>query len=150
MDTTHLPQPGGTEVLEVRPADGEHQVVTFTARTRRDPQAYCKTPCPGCPWRTDQVGSFPAEAFRHSARTAYDMSEHVFSCHAAGLDRPLTCAGFLLSTSADHNLSVRLSRIKRRGLEAIKAPAVPLFDNYRDMAVANGVDPDDPALHDCR
>lgn len=27
-----------------------------------------------CPWRVDATGEFPADAFRHSAETAYDMA----------------------------------------------------------------------------
>lgn len=33
------------------------------------------------------MGEFPAEAFRHSAPTAYDMAESGFSCHSAGTER---------------------------------------------------------------
>ncbi|MET0403169.1 MAG: DUF6283 family protein, partial [Cystobacter sp.] len=36
------------------------------------------TPCGGCPWRVDQTGSFPAEAFRISAHTAYDQAFESF------------------------------------------------------------------------
>ncbi|GAA0918506.1 hypothetical protein GCM10009560_15530 [Nonomuraea longicatena] len=105
-------------------------------------------PCARCPWRKDApVGAFPAEVYRHSARTSYDMSDQVFGCHAAGSRRPRTCAGFLLRGAA-HNLAIRL-RLSRVDFSAVHSP-VELYDNYRAMAVANGVSPDDPALAACR
>jgi hypothetical protein len=58
-------------------------------------------------WRVDANGEFPAEAFRHSASTAYDMAQHTFACHESGSKKPATSAGFLLR-GADHNLAVRL------------------------------------------
>lgn len=128
-----------------RAAGPDHQVLTVEGGKRGEDD-YCKTPCPKCPWRKDAVGEFPAEAFRHSAETAYDMSSRVFACHAAGAERPMACAGFLLSESADHNLSVRFSRIKRGGLEDVDAGGLELFTTYREMAEANGVDPHDPVL----
>ena len=78
------------------------------------------------------------------------MSTHLFACHMAGADQPLTCAGFLLSSSADHNLSVRLARIRRGGLEDIHPGEAQLFSSYRAMAEANGVPADDPVLEACR
>lgn len=105
-------------------------------------------PCARCPWRKHApVGAFPAEAFRFSARTSYDMSDKVFGCHAAGSRRPKTCAGFLLRGAA-HNLAIRL-RLSRVDFSAVHSP-VELYDNYRAMAIANGVSPDDPALAACR
>lgn len=67
------------EVIRTRPADDDHQVVTLSGC---DGRFYRRKPCPNCPWRLDQTtGRFPAEAFRHSAETAYDMSDHRFGCH---------------------------------------------------------------------
>lgn len=58
---------------------------------------YRATPCARCPWLKDSpVGAFPAEVFRHSARTAYDLSRHTFGCHASHPNTPQHCAGFLL------------------------------------------------------
>lgn len=91
-------------VLKVTPAGDEHQVVTLKSNSK----AYRREPCAGCPWRTDNTGEFPAEAFKASANTAYDMSTHRFSCHESGADKPATCAGFLLR-GADHNLATRLA-----------------------------------------
>lgn len=137
-----------TEIIRVRPADEQHQVVTLTGVTGEAGQ--CRSPCPRCPWRKDAVGQFPAEAFRHSAETARDMSTHTFACHAAGAEHPLLCAGFLLSESADHNLAVRLRRIRQGKLEEVSSGGLDLFPTYRAMAEANGVAPDDPALQGTR
>lgn len=131
---------------QVRQAGPEHQVITITTRSK----TYRRRPCSDCPWRIDAVGEFPAEAFRHSARTAYDMSEHVFACHQSGVRRSAICAGFLLR-GAGHNLAVRL-RIMAGSINpgAVSDAGTALHASYRAMAVANGVDPDDPVLEECR
>ncbi len=135
-----------TRVVDVRPAGPDHQVVTVQGAK----STYRRKPCSDCPWRKDATGKFPAEAFRHSASTAYDMSERVFSCHQSGSDKPSICAGFLLR-GADHNLSVRLKRIKGDiDAEQISDDGRELYEDYRAMAEGNGVDPDDPALQPCR
>nr|WP_255674514.1 DUF6283 family protein [Deinococcus sp. 6GRE01] len=107
-------------------------------------------PCPRCPWRVDATGEFPAEAFRHSASTSYDMAESVFSCHEAGMEATRTCAGFLLR-GADHNLAVRLGTLSGRyDLTAVTDGGHELHASYRAMAIANGVSPSDPILAPCR
>lgn len=140
-----MPSSKRTIVLETRPAGDDHQVVSV----RSAKKSYRKRPCSDCPWRLDAVGEFPAEAFRHSARTAYDMSEHVFACHQSGTEKPAACAGFLLR-GADHNLTVRLRRISGNVKDDVSDGGVELHDSYVDMAVANGVDRDDPCLKPCR
>ncbi|NRB41637.1 MAG: hypothetical protein HRU20_24730 [Pseudomonadales bacterium] len=67
------------EVRQITPVDENHQVVTVEGVDRK----YMKRPCPDCPWRKDAVGVFPAQAFRVSAHTSYDMNEHSFGCHTA-------------------------------------------------------------------
>lgn len=130
-----------------RMAGPEHAVVEVTGgggATHRT------SPCGGCPWRVDQAGVFPAEAFRISAHTAYDQSFHTFACHESGSDKPATCAGFLLCNAKD-NIGVRLATAKGNIRWAdIHDGGVALYDSYRAMAVANGVDPSDPALERCR
>ena len=79
-----MPTAKRTIVLETRPAGEDHQVVSVQGAQK----SYRKQPCSDCPWRVDAVGEFPAEAFRHSARTAYDLSEHVFACHESGVEKP--------------------------------------------------------------
>lgn len=137
-------KPNKARVVEARPAGPDHQVVSVVGGTG----SYRKTPCGGCPWRVDQTGTFPAEAFVQSARTAYDMATHQFSCHESGAKKPATCAGFLLK-GADHNLGVRMRRLRGEMLD-VEDAGLALHDSYRDMAVANGVEPTHPALARCR
>lgn len=135
-------------ITKIRPAGPDHQVVTV--ETQRGERSYCKAPCPQCPWRKDATGVFPAEAFRHSADTARDMSSTTFACHAAGAEHSRICAGFLMSESADHNLAVRLMRMREGRLEEVSDGDAELFSTYREMAEANGVDPEDPTLRGTR
>ena len=128
----------------VAPAGPDHQVVSLMGGDR----SHCSKPCADCPWRVDATGEFPAEAFRHSARTSYDMSEHTFACHQAGAAAPRVCAGFLLR-GADHNLAVRLGHMQG-AYQHVSDGGHDLHESYRDMAIANGVDPDDPILKPCR
>ncbi len=115
------------------------------------PPSVQRSPCGGeepCPWRRDApAGQFPAEAFRLSAHTSYDQSEAVFGCHGADPQQPRMCAGFLLRGAGD-NLAVR-GWLARGGLSVPVLPDGP-EDSYREMALANGVDPDDPVLEPCR
>jgi len=123
-----------------------------TSVDREGKRLYRRKPCKTCPWRRDAaIGRFPAEAFRKSAETAYDLARESFACHEQGVENPATCAGFLLR-GADHNLSVRIAvRTGQLDLDAVSnADDVDLFGSYREMAVANGVDPDDPRLRPCR
>lgn len=135
------------KVTRRRPADENHEVITVVSNLAGQHQCVAK-PCRQCPWRKDAVGVFPAEAFRHSAPTSYDMADRTFGCHSSDHQNPKTCAGFLLSTGAGHNMRVRINRIKF-GKEQVSDSGLDLFKSYRDMAVANGVDPDDPVLEPC-
>ncbi len=139
-----------TKILDVKPAGDDHQVVTVTrSMENKTSHLYRRTPCAKCPWRVDAVGEFPAQAFIHSAPTAYDMSDRTFGCHESGTSKPATCAGFLLR-GADHNLRIRLAYIKGEIQDDLDDDGLELFESYREMAVANGVDPDDSVLADCR
>lgn len=134
--------------VRVRQAGPDHQVVTVQSpKIAQD--RYCKRPCPDCPWRIDAIGKWPAEAFLASAETAYDMSTHTFACHSAGATKPRLCAGFLLR-GADHNLTIRLDRIRNRLRDDVEDGGHALHASYADMAIANGVAADDPALEPCR
>lgn len=95
------------------------------------------------------VGKWPAEAFRASAETAYDMATHTFACHSAGAANPRLCAGFLLR-GADHNMRVRLDRMHDLVSDDVDDGGHVLHASYVAMAVANGVPSDDPALQACR
>lgn len=133
-------------ITNKRPAGKDHQVVTVVGGDG----GYCKSPCAECPWRKDQVGTFPASAFRHSANTAYDMASNTFACHMAGTDKPTICAGFLLQGSA-HNMAVRMMLIKGTiDPSQVSDGGHKLHPGYRAMAVANGVRRSDPVLRECR
>jgi hypothetical protein len=81
---------------------------------------YRRTPCPPCPWVVANTGNFPPEAFVISAPTAYDAA-----------DRMAQIRGRL-----------DVSQVREDGRE--------LHGSYREMAVANGVSADHPALAPCR
>ncbi len=132
-------------ITDARPADDNHRVITVEGGKG----TYRRQPCPICPWRVDATGQFPAEAFRLSANTAYDMSNHTFGCHEAGAKKTATCAGFLLHGAA-HNLAIRLRAIEGELFKDVHDGGHDLFLSYRDMAEANGVDPSDPSLDRCR
>lgn len=134
------------KITRTRAAGSDHQVVTLQGGKG---STYRREPCAKCPWRVDAVGEFPAEAFRHSAETAYDMASHTFACHDSGVRKPALCAGFLLR-GADHNLSVRLKRMRGDCFDDVHDGGHDLHANYRAMAVANGVAPGDPVLDACR
>lgn len=138
---------GDVEVLKVTQADENHQV--WSIRTGAGPMAHQRKPCRNCPWRRDAVGEFPAEAFKLSAKTAYDMAKETFCCHSAGPGKPSVCAGFLLR-GADDNFSVRMAYLSGRLTQDFHENGHELFDSYREMAIANGVDPEDPVLKLCR
>lgn len=105
-----------------------------------------KKPCRECPWRKDNPpGKFPPERFRALASTAYDLARTVFACHMSKEGGEVGCAGFILQAGG-HNLIVRLARVDRAEFSS----DVPLYENYVEMAVANGVDRDDPALKPVR
>ena len=133
---------GPARVTRRRLADADNAVLTVVG----GPSTFRREPCPGCPWRIDQTGRFPAEAFRLSAPSAYDGAFALFACHEAGPAKPVICAGFLLRNSRN-NILARL-----RGLSGGPdcATSVELYASYRAMAIANGVDPDDPILAPCR
>jgi hypothetical protein len=77
------------------------------------------------------------------------MAQTTFGCHESGSKKPATCAGFLLR-GADHNLSVRLGYSTGRYKNDITDGGHELHESYRDMAVANGVPENDPAIKLCR
>lgn len=108
-----------------------------------------KKPCAECPWRRDvKTGRFGPDRYRALANTAEDMSSRIFSCHKSAEDKPTACAGFILR-GARHNLSLRLA-YSRGDIGEVADGGYPLFDNFRQMAEANGVARTDPALRHCR
>lgn len=110
---------------------------------------HAKIPCAECPWRRDvPPGKFPPERFRALADCAYDMGRQVFACHMSKEGEEFACAGFLLQSAA-HNLSVRLALARGDFRQDVNSPYV-LYATYREMAAANGVKRNDPALKQCR
>jgi len=132
-------------ITRIRPAGERDQVVTLAGGSG----TYRRKPCGPCPWVEENAGDFPAEAFVHSAGTSYDLSTHRFACHESGVGNPATCAGFLLR-GAEHNIAVRMDRMTGRIQNDVQEDGRTLFDGYREMAIAHGVDPDDPVLKGCR
>lgn len=137
-------------ITRVRKANDEYAVTTIDT-SGPGPLAYQRRPCGGCPWRTDvPTGVFPAEAFRLSAHTAYDLADASFACHEMGAENSGLCAGFLLR-GADDNLDIRWARMKGEyDPTLVTDGGAPLYDSYRAMAEANGVPADDPILEPCR
>lgn len=133
------------QIICIRPADEDNQVVMVEGGDG----AYRRKPCSKCPWRVDANGEFPAEAFRHSAETAYNMSMKTFGCHESGTAKPATCGGFLLR-GAEHNLCVRLGYAFGTYKNDVSDDGLVLHASYREMAIANGVNPDDPVLTPCK
>ncbi|WP_410675502.1 DUF6283 family protein [Amycolatopsis sp. cmx-4-68] len=139
----NAPAARGAEVVAVREGADGWGVVTISSPGG----AYQVEPCLRCPWLLDSpVGAFPPEVFRLSAHTTYDQAKRRFGCHASKPDEPKTCAGFLLRGAA-HNLTVRMYG---PDITSDVSSDRPLYANYREMAIANGVAPDDPILAPCR
>lgn len=133
-------------VTRTVPVDESNQVVSVEGGRGQ----YRRQPCGGCPWRVDQTGSFPAEAFAVSAPTAYDGATRMFGCHESGTENPSHCAGFLLR-GAYHNMAWRMAVATGRiNPDEVTDGGHELHESYVDMAVANGLGPDDPALRRCR
>lgn len=131
------------QVTGTRRAGPDHAVLTTIGG-----DGYQHRPCAQCPWRSDlPTGEFPAEAFRISATTAYDGAMNMFACHMLGAASSLICAGFLLKNAAN-NIGARIAN-SRSDLSVVHSP-YPLYASYRAMAIANGVDPDDPVIAPCR
>lgn len=139
--------------IEIGPTvicSAEYGVTTVTSRGGKKHTARNK-PCQECPWRKDvPTGVFPPKAFQTSAHTAYDAALSTFACHMSGREKPATCAGFLVR-HGENNVAVRLQlHGERIDLDRVSDGGFPIYDSYRDMAVANGVDRDDPALQPVR
>jgi hypothetical protein len=152
MDTTPDEETHTVEILAMHEGDRGWGVLSLRSSGHDYREQPCTRPADGtptCPWaRRAPVGKFPKEVFRHSARTAYDLAETQFGCHTMSPETPTTCAGFLLS-GAQHNLGARMHELKH-GPRTVHDGGLELYRDYREMAIANGVDPDDPALAACR
>lgn len=133
------------KVTHVTPVDKDHQVLSIEGGS-----GFRRRVCAGCPWRVENDETFPPGAFVASAPTCYDAAMNTFACHESGAEKSQVCAGFLLQNSV-HNIGVRLAQSSGRiVIEEIELPDSELHNSYRDMAVANGVPEDHPALAECR
>jgi Family of unknown function (DUF6283) len=102
------------------------------------------------------VGKFPPEAFRLSARNGarfdpanVDEAFHMFGCHSSGTEKGATCAGYILRGS--DGIGWRIGVATGEFVPSMVSDGgVALFESYYEMAVANGVATDDPALDGCR
>ena len=137
-------------VTNRRLAGTDHAVITVEGGG----SIYRREPCPTCPWRLDAVGEFPAEAFLHSANTGADGqffsadAMHTFGCHQSGADKPATCAGYILG--GEDAIGWRLAASFGKFDPARVRSKVPLFGSYFEMATANGVPVDHPAMIACK
>lgn len=141
--------PPRAEVVDRRDLGGGHDVQTLRSEGRASLPVRSQ-PCEKCPWRKDRVGGFPHDSFRASADTAYPGSTRVFACHMAGSEKPQICAGSALSTGARCNDALRIAAERGEYDPAAVTTGVPLFESYRAMSIANGLDPDDAALEPCQ
>jgi len=145
--------------IDQRMAGEDHAVVTVEDAANR----YRRKPCSDCPWRIDATGEFPPEAFVLSANTATDGAAFsasvmqgtpiakpfaLFSCHQSGTERPAVCAGYILR--GDRAIGWRAAAGRRFDPMLVSDDGVDLYESYFEMAVANGVAADDPALDHCR
>ena len=137
-------------VHEMRECSEEFGVATVETRGGAS-ALHRRVPCAECPWRMDvPTGVFPPDAFRTSANTAYDGAIKTFGCHMSKKTAPHTCAGFL-HRHAENNIGVRLSlNGERIDLDTVSDGGLPVYPSYREMAIANGVPADDPALAEVR
>lgn len=144
---------GRAIITEARAADADHRVLTVTGGNG----SYRREPCSDCPWRVDAAGIFPAEAFRLAGNVAIDGSKmreigdalHAFACHQSGAGKPATCAGYILrgQDGIGWRIAAATGRFDPR---EVTDQGLTMHDSYFDMAVANGVVADDPALDACR
>jgi hypothetical protein len=143
-----------------RLAGADHAVLTIEDAANR----YRRKPCSDCPWRIDATGEFPAEAFILSANTATDGASlaaaivkgaaisnplATFACHQSGAERPAVCAGYILRGESAIGWRIALAK-GRFDPVLVSDDDIELHESYFEMAIANGVDPDDPALDHCR
>lgn len=139
-------------IIRCEPVSDEWAVTTRAgSNVGTDPQKrFRKRFCKTCPWLKANVGRFPPRAFELSARTSYDIADSMkqgspaFQCHS---DPDRICAGYIKSLNGHHSLPVRMLAMEVPDIhDQIADPPSEPFDNYYDMAVANGVDPESPAI----
>ena len=151
------------KTIDQKMAGPDHAVTTVISEMT----LFCRTPCADCPWRKDAVWRFPPEAFINSANTGavrisandphdvnaieleINLASRMFGCHTAGTEKPAICAGYILEGQASLGWRVAAAKGKFDPLK-VTDNGLDLFKSYYDMAVANGVDPEDSRIDLCR
>jgi len=116
-------------------------------------------PCQECPWKVDaEAGKFPTCRYEQLTATAGApgaevwLDAPIFACHKSPEGGERACAGWLATVGRDH-LGIRMAVITGRLDPVALDPGEgwpELHPTYAAMAIANGVDPDDPTLRRCR
>lgn len=105
--------------------------------------------CDECPWRKDvPVGRFLPERFaalRHTA-TGPDALKPMFACHKSTEGQDLACIGYLM-VGAHSNISVRIAAARGQFDPNRLRSAGELFNNFDEMATANGSPPPAPTVN---
>jgi len=96
--------------------------------------------CDECPWRKDvPPGRFPKERFIALRVSVKQGFFPLFACHKSPEEAPCACAGYLM-VEGENNFFVRLAVIEGRFDPKKLEVTAPLYESYREMALANGVD----------
>lgn len=95
--------------------------------------------CTECPWRRDvAVGHFPPERYVSLRRTCEQGFNNVFACHQTAEGHETVCVGYLMVDGLN-NFRVRLAVIQGQYDPKMLKATGPLYESFREMAVANGV-----------
>lgn len=108
-----------------------------------EPGFALKVQCDECPWRSDvPTGKFPPERYAALADTCRQgwPPQAIFACHKTPEGREQACVGYLLRNGLN-NIAVRIAASQARfDPKALEARG-PLYESFREMAIANGFDP---------
>jgi Family of unknown function (DUF6283) len=101
--------------------------------------------CDECPWRSDvPTGKFLPEryaALADSCRQGWPPKA-IFACHKSPEGKEQACVGYLLRNGTN-SIAVRLAMAQGRCDPTKLQARGPLYDNFREMCLANGYDPGD-------
>lgn len=98
--------------------------------------------CAECPWLRDvEPGRFPQERFAELRQSVEQGFAPMFACHKAPENNPTACVGFLIQ-GGDNNFHVRLALIRGAYDPRSLRATGPLYDDFDEMAAANGEEQD--------